>query len=132
MYASLHFQASALYHEVFFQPANGSYGTTQTANVMPLLLGVVPESHRESVVQALITALRDGAGSEGDVAITTGGVGARWILQALTAANQTSVALKLASRVKEPSWGYMATTPPGTLWENWGRKGSLNHVQPWP
>lgn len=56
-------------------------------------------------------------------------MGSRWLLQALTAINRTDLALALASQTSRPSWGYFASTVPGTLWETWEQtSGSFNHI----
>ena len=39
--------------------------------------------------------------------LTTGTLGARWLLQALSASGYGAVALSLASQTTVPSWGYM-------------------------
>ena len=46
--------------------------------------------------------------------LTTGAVGTRWILQALTAANRTDVALDLATQKSAPSWYSFVALGPGT------------------
>ena len=54
--------------------------------------------------------------------ITTGLVGTRYILPALTLAGQGEVALKLVMQTEAPSWGYMvegAAQIPGTIWEEY-------------
>ena len=58
------------------------------------------------------------------------------MLQALTAANRTDLALTLASTTSAPSWGWFLDNGPGTLHENWPTgptpsgttSGSLNHI----
>jgi hypothetical protein len=58
---------------------------------MPLYLGIVPEALQAEVADVLVQNIKS-FGS-----ISTGGVGARWILQALTASNRTADALALAT-----------------------------------
>jgi alpha-L-rhamnosidase len=111
------------YHSLFFNRTAGNYGPQQTANTLPLYLGAVPPALSAQVTTALVDSIK-AFGS-----ISTGGVGTRWILQALTAANRTAEALALASANTQPSWGYFATSSPGTLWENWEQSsGSFNHI----
>lgn len=52
--------------------------------------------------------------------LSVGGVGARWLLQALTIANHTSLALDLAAQTTAPSWYDFISAGPGTLHESWG------------
>jgi hypothetical protein len=151
MYAAMAVTAKAAYNSAFFNTSVGHYGEEQTANVMPLALGIVPAEHLASVVKQLLDGLAKQARAVGrgsiiasssssqrarnvvsaDVALSTGAVGARWVLQALSSAqvNRTDVALALASRSAFPSWGFMANNQPGTLWENWEyNSGSANHI----
>ena len=116
-------QGKKAYHTVFYNASTHDYGRQQTANTMPLYLGAVPAELQAEVA----TVLADNIKIFGS--ISTGGVGARWILQALTAANRTADALSLATVTTQPSWGHFATTPPGTFWENWQQtSGSFNHI----
>jgi hypothetical protein len=52
--------------------------------------------------------------------LSVGGVGARWLLEALTIANHTALALDLAAQTTAPSWYDFITAGPGTLHESWG------------
>jgi hypothetical protein len=74
---------------------------------------------------------------------TTGLVGTRYILPALSAAGQGEVAMQLVLQTEAPSWGYMvAGSPqtPGTIWESYTdlehMASSFNHpmftsFEPW-
>ena len=125
--------APAAYHAVFFNATRGDYGPQQTANMMPLFIGAVPVEHEAGVVKTLVAAL-NGWGPDDGPHPSGGGVGVRWILQALVAANETSLALDLASQTTMPSFGHFAVSPPGTFWEGWdtgdptGNHGSMNHI----
>ena len=126
-YASELAGAPAAYHRAFF--SNGTYGPTQTGNVMPLLIDAVPPALRARVGAALVGAVLDFPSAGAGPHPSGGGAGVRWVLQALTALNRTDLALEMASSTKPPSWGYFATTSPGTFWENWQQTtGSFNHV----
>ena len=49
-------------------------------------------------------------------------------LQALGLAGRGDIALAMAMREEEPSWGYMVKRGPGTIWETWNDKSnSHNH-----
>jgi len=111
--------ALASYHSVFFNTTSGTYGHQQTANLMPLVVGAVPTVHVASVVAALVSSINDFPAPGAGPHVTVGGVGSRWLLQALTAVNRTDLALSLATQTSAPSWGHFATTVPGTFWEYW-------------
>jgi hypothetical protein len=44
--------------------------------------------------------------------------GASYTLQALVMAGRGDIALAMAMREEEPSWGYMVKQGPGTIWES--------------
>jgi len=125
--------APAAYHAVFFNATRGDYGPQQTANMMPLFIGAVPTEHKAGVVKALADSLNAWGPDDGPHP-SGGGVGVRWILQALVASNETKLALDLASQTSMPSFGHFALSPPGTFWEGWntgdptGNHGSMNHI----
>jgi len=67
---------------------------------------------------------------------TCGVASCRWVLQGLSAANLSTLALDMATQGTSPGWAYMvnATDMPGTLWEVWAGNstdsagGSKNHA----
>eukprot|EP01047_Picozoa_sp_COSAG01_P069403 COSAG01_NODE_10260_length_2208_cov_0.909436_1_plen_313_part_00 len=127
--------AIASYKQQFFNKTTNDYGPTQTGNALGILIAPEP-----GAVERLVDSIK----SHG-THLTSGAVGTRWILQALTAANRTDVALDLATQKSAPSWYNFVTLGPGTLHEQWptgavpdGTKGpSMNHpmfgggVDPW-
>ena len=108
--------------------------------MMPLFVDAVPHELRAQVVSQLRTSVASWGPKDGPHP-SSGGVGARWILQTLVAINSTELALSLATQTTSPSWGHMALTPPGTLWEGWagGLTGGFSHnhimlgggIDPW-
>ena len=67
--------------------------------------------------------------------MSTGLIGTRYLLQALSDAGDVDTAIDLLTQRTDPSWGYMLDQGPGTLWEqflgnaSWVRaRGSLNHI----
>ena len=88
--------AKAAYHKVFFNSSSRDFGPTQTGNTLGILASPTVEP---GAVSRLLANLKSRGGH-----ISTGGVGSRWILQALTAANQTAAALDLATMTTAPSW----------------------------
>ena len=119
--------ARTSYHTAFFNASTDDFGPTQTGNA----LGILASPHVEpGAVRQLLTNIHQRNGH-----LSTGAVGSRWILQALTAANQTEAALELAAQKTGPSWFWFSEHGPGTLHENWPKgkipdgttSGSLNH-----
>lgn len=102
---------------------------SQTCNVLPLFLDMVPEDKQKAVLKNLID----------DIVVTHGGylntgiVGTRYILDVLTKYGRVDIAYKLAVQTTYPGWGYMLREGATTLWERWeylvdGGMNSHNHI----
>ena len=105
--------AKAAYRQVFFNNSSNDFGPTQTGNV----LGILATSTVDTIhgaVERLVQNLRARSGH-----LSTGAVGTRWILQALTHGNRSGDALDLATQTSAPSWAWFTKNGPGTLHENW-------------
>jgi alpha-L-rhamnosidase len=91
-------------------------GFVQTAQILPLAFGLVPEAQRRAVADRLaedITARRGGHAY-------VGVVGAAYVLPVLTATGHHDVALTVATKTDEPSWGYWTDALKFTaLGESW-------------
>ena len=130
-------RAKDSYHRVFFSSSSSDFGPTQTGNVLGILASPTVEAG------AVDRLLQNIEGRKGH--LSTGAVGTRWILQALTFANRTAEALDLATQTSAPSWAWFVSNGAGTLHENWPNgptpggttSGSQNHpmfgggIDPW-
>jgi len=89
--------------------------SSQTTNLLPLFLDMVPEDKRETVLRNLID----------DVAVThsyhlnAGIVGTRYLFDVLTRYDYADLAYELVTQTTYPSWGYMIKEGATTLWERW-------------
>lgn len=102
---------------------------SQTCNVLPLFLDMVPENKKEAVRKNLINDIVVTHGNH----LNTGIVGTRYIFDTLTKFGHTDLAYKLATQTTYPSWGYMIREGATTLWERWeylaeGGMNSHNHI----
>jgi alpha-L-rhamnosidase len=112
-------KASPEYHEAFYNHTSGVYMSgLQTEQGLSLYLDVVPDSIRSSVLSYLIN----------DIAVTNGGhttsgiIGIKYVMEALSILDRADVALDLALQTTYPSWGYMIRSeyePATTVWELW-------------
>ena len=76
------------------------YGPTQTGNAIAIAAGIPPDPvARAGALSALVKNVE----SRG-IHLSTGAVGTRWLLQALTLGNRTDLALDLATQRTAPSW----------------------------
>ena len=117
------------YHAAFFHASNGSYATdpcSQTANILPAVLGIVPDAEKPRVWAALNASLHCYGPGTAEPTLDDGIVGARYLFAALTALGREDVALAVALKETEPSFGWMVSQGPGTLWEQW--LGDAHHI----
>jgi len=123
-YSGLLARLKAAYHAAYFSTADGFYhGGTQVAQVLPLFLQIPPTKQATATtLQRLLDNLAEHGNST-----TSGIVGTAFMLQVLHN-YAPELALEIASKTTEPSWGYMIRTGPGTIWETWtDSSNSHNH-----
>jgi len=127
-YSQLSSKIKEAFNKKFLKDDHYATGS-QTCNVLPLFLDIVPEDKKEAVLKNLID----------DIVVTHGGhlntgiVGTRYILDVLTKYGQADLAYKIATQTTYPGWGYMLREGATTLWERWeyladGGMNSHNHI----
>ena len=102
---------------------------TQTPNVLPLYMEMVPENKKAAVLQNLFENVE----ITNDCHLNTGILGTRYILDTLTRYGRPDLAYKVATQTTYPGWGYMIKEGATTLWERWeymagGGMNSHNHI----
>jgi alpha-L-rhamnosidase len=103
----------------FLNAATGVYGTgTQTAQILPLFLDMVPGNRRGGV----FGALRDDLVYTRNTHLATGILGTKYLFPLLTSTDNSDLAYELATQTTYPSWGYMVENGATTLWELWQNK----------
>lgn len=113
------------FNAALFHPQTGEYDrASQTANAMPLALGIVPAGHRAAVLANLV---RDIAAH--DFHVTAGDVGFHYVVRALTDGGRSDVLEKMLSLSTSPSYGYQLAQGATTLTEAWDANpnSSQNH-----
>jgi alpha-L-rhamnosidase len=107
----------------FLDEATGQYATgSQTANALPLYLGMVPENRRESIAKSVVDDVRNHDGH-----LTTGIIGTNALVHVLSDWGYTDVLYGIATKTTYPSWGYAVVRGATTLWESFdGSTRSLN------
>jgi hypothetical protein len=109
----------------FFHADQGSYDTgSQTANAMPLALGLVPAGREPDVLGKLVADIR----SRQDH-VTAGDVGFHYVVRALMEHGRPDVLHAMLSRTDPPSYGAQIVAGATALTENWDPAdgGSQNH-----
>jgi len=103
------------FNEQYFDAATGNYeGATQTANLLPLAFGMVPERFRQKVA-ANIAANVEEKGKHP----TTGFLGTAYLLPILSEYGYHELAYETATQTDYPSWGYMVENGATSIWELW-------------
>jgi len=114
------------FNAAFYNPTTHTYDLpVQTSYVLPLWLGIVPKGDGERSFH--INLLNDVVVNQKSH-LSTGILGTKYLLPALSEIGRTDLALKIVSQTTYPSWAYMWTqtveTPATTLWELWDAPSS--------
>ena len=98
-----------------FVTPNGRIAShTQTAYVLALAFGLLPDSLRQTAADRLVNEIR-----RFDNHLTTGFLGTPLILHVLSQIGRTDVAYDLLIQDTYPSWLYPVTRGATTIWEHW-------------
>ncbi len=102
---------------------------SQTSNILPLYLDMVPESKKKKVVSTLLHCIIE----DHDYHLDTGIVGTRYLWDVLDKYNYPDVAYKIVTQESYPGYGYMIKEGATTLWERWEKlegsgMNSHNHI----
>jgi alpha-L-rhamnosidase len=115
-YGDLAETVKTAFHLEYFDPKTRNYANgTQTANTLPLFLGMVPEAERGLVWGSLF----DNIVYKHDSHLTTGIIGTKYIMELLSDSGASDLAYDIAVKTTYPSWGYMIDNGATTLWELW-------------
>jgi len=119
-YAAIADNVKNRFNAIYFNPDTGLYGSqtnSQTAQVLPLALGVVPVAQRELTYQRLLAAIHARKDHLG-----TGFVGLPFLLATLTEQRETALANKIVNQQDYPSWKTLIHD--GVLAEGWNGGGA--------
>ena len=102
---------------------------SQTSNVLPLYLNMVPENKEKAIINSLVEIITN----HYDCHIDTGIVGTRYIFEVLTTYGFPEIAYKMITQMSFPGYGYMIREGATTLWERWEKlessgMNSQNHI----
>jgi hypothetical protein len=114
-----------LFNNALFHPETGQYDRgSQTANAIPLALGLVPPEQAQAVLEHLVADIHAHADH-----VTAGDVGFHYVVRALTDYHRSDVLAAMFSRTDSPSYGYQLGQGATTLTEAWDANpnSSQNH-----
>ena len=123
-YEKLANQIRMTFNSKFLDATNGLYAKdSQTAQALPLTLGLVPKDSLEQVLMQLdesISGPRKGH-------ISAGMVGSLYLFHALTENGRDDLAYAMLTKEDYPGWLHMVNSGATSLWEAWNGDGSYDH-----
>ncbi len=123
-YQALAADVQKSFQKNFFLPALSGYAReSQTAQALPLAIGLVPENLRRAVFGTLVTNVTVGRKNH----ISSGIVGTPYVLDILTRDGRADLVYAMVSQTNFPSWGDMLCRGNTTISEDWESRMSLNH-----
>ncbi|HEX4065475.1 MAG TPA: family 78 glycoside hydrolase catalytic domain [Acidobacteriaceae bacterium] len=125
---------AAAFQQRFYHPDRQLYDRdSQTANAMPLVLGLAPPQDRDAVLQHLIADIRAHNNH-----VTAGDVGYHYVVDALMENGASDVLLDMLLRTDTPSYGYQLRQGATSLTEAWDASPHssqdhlmLGHAEEW-
>lgn len=118
-YFKLAAQIKEAFNREFLDPVTSNYsGGSQTANTLPLFIGLVPDNVRSRVWGNLFNDLVYKHNSH----LTTGIIGTKYILDVLTMFGNSDLAYDIMTKTDFPGYGFMIKNGATTLWELWQKR----------
>lgn len=108
------------FNEAFYDPEASVYktdeteGFRQTSNIVPVAMGLVPESRAGDIVSSVVDDIHDRDGH-----LNTGILGTKYLLPTLTAHGHVDTAYRIATKRTYPSWGHWVEAGATSLYEAW-------------
>jgi alpha-L-rhamnosidase len=113
-YRALAADVRAAFNRAYVSEQGRVKGDTQTAYVLALSFGLLPEEEREPAADRLVELIE-----ARDWHLSTGFLGTPDLLEVLTDAGHLDVAYRLINQDTFPSWGYQVNQGATTMWEHW-------------
>ena len=133
-YAAQAAREADIFNARFYDAAARRYDKgSQTAQAMPLVLGIVPAGGRAAVMDALVADIRAHTNH-----VTAGDIGYHYVVDALLDGGRSDVLLDMLLRTDAPSYGNQLAQGVTALAEAWDAKPTasqdhfmLGHVEEW-
>jgi len=118
IYAQLAEQIADAFNRKWLDPQTGCYATgSQTANLLPLSLGIVPKESHSTVVATVRKNIEENHQGH----LHTGNIGTICLVEAMAEYGLGELMFRIAMTDSYPGWGYMVKEGATTIWESWGR-----------
>ena len=120
------------FNRQFFNPTNSQYADgTQTANAIPLDMGMVPDGKRQAVLDNLVKHLQANG-------LKAGEIGFPYLLRALARGGRSDVIFAMINQTDKPGYGFQLNYGATSLPEDWDYKPGnsqnhfmLGHINEW-
>jgi alpha-L-rhamnosidase len=127
-YANLANSIKTAFNKEWFDPKTHHYATgSQTANLFPLALGIIPPAQENGVVRNIVRSISDTYKGH----LHTGNTGTTCMIDTLTEQGQGETLHDVVAQTTYPGWGYMVAQGATTIWENWGLVGDAESMVMW-
>ncbi len=113
-YAALCEEIKAGFQRLFFTPGGEMTVQTQTAHILALYFGLVPDAFLDKTAAALLRLLEKEDGH-----LVTGFMGTPYFTHALSQSGHVKEAYALLLKTDFPSWLYQVRRGATTIWEHW-------------
>jgi len=116
-YAELADQIKEAFNRLWLDRDAHQYATgSQTANLLPLALEIVPQDQRAGVLENIVSSIA----TKYDGHLHTGNTGTTCMIDTLAALGHGNLMYRVATAKTYPGWGYMVDQGATTIWETWG------------
>lgn len=115
-------QIKDAFNRRFFNREKHDYSTgSQTANSIPLVMGICPPGSRAAVLDSIVRNVR-----EHGYGVTAGDVGYRYLLRALAEHGRSDVIFRMTNQSDKPGYGYQLKKGATSLAETWDAQRNLS------
>ena len=105
-------------NEKWYSVEKRSYDTgSQTANMLPLALGVIPDAEKSGVVESIVTTIT----KKDNTKLHVGHIGLPALMESASQNGFGETLFKMVNHTEYPGWGYMLEGGATTVWECCGR-----------
>ncbi len=103
----------------------GHYASaSQTSDILPLAIGVVPRESRQQVIDNIARTISENGGK-----FKVGHIGLPGFMESLVDHGLAEVVYKAVNTTEFPGWGYMVSKGATTVWEGWSLKNGTYQAE---
>ena len=127
-YARLAEKIKNAFNKEWLNQKTNQYATgSQTANIFPLALDIVPKASQTGVLDHVVREIVTRRGGH----LHTGNTGTTCMIDTLARRGHGNVMYRAATLPTYPGWGYMVQQGATTIWEVWGLGGGAESMIMW-